>query len=157
MAVRTPSGKTLPGNLAIIPSEQSWVFHAIYQYAFPHLYSSEVCSRNRLVLTDKDEAEYASFESLIETTSDFKQSTVMLCTFHGVWMAFKKDLLSLLEDCVCGKVYGIYFFIFMNWYIRIVYNKIILYKFVFANAEEWLCKLFMHQACVFENEYQYDM
>ena len=41
MAVRTPSGRTLPGNLAIIPSEQSWVFHAIYQYAFPHLYSSE--------------------------------------------------------------------------------------------------------------------
>ena len=105
MAVRTPSGKTLPGNLAIIPSEQSWVFHAIYQYAFPHLYSSEVCSRNRLVLTDEDEAEYKSFESLIEMTSDFKQSTVMLCTFHGVWMAFKKDLLTLLEDCDCGKIF----------------------------------------------------
>ena len=45
----------------------------------------------------------------------------------------------------------------MNWYIRIVYNRIILYQFVFANAEEWLYKLFMHQACVFENKYQYDM
>ena len=77
MAVRTPSGKTLPGNLAIIPSEQSWVFYAIYQHAFPHLYSSEVCSRNRLVLTDEDEAEYRSFEALIETKSEFKQSTVM--------------------------------------------------------------------------------
>jgi hypothetical protein len=108
MAVRTPSGKTLPGNLAIIPSEQSWVFHAIYLYAFPHLYSSKVCSRNCLVLTDEDEAEYKSFEALIETTSDFKQSTVMLCTFHGVWMAFKKDLLTLLEDCDYGKVYGNY-------------------------------------------------
>ena len=106
MAVRTPSGRTLPGNLAIIPSEQSWVFHAIYQYAFPHLYSSEVCSRNRLVLTDEDEAEYRSFESVIETTSDFQNSNVMLCTFHGVWMAFKKDLLTLLEDCEHGKVYG---------------------------------------------------
>ena len=106
MAVRTPSGRTLPGNLAIIPSEQSWVFHAIYQYAFPHLYSSEVCSRNRLVLTDEDEAEYRSFESVIETTSDFQNSKVMLCTFHGVWMAFKKDLLTLLEDCEHGKVYG---------------------------------------------------
>ena len=119
MAVRTPSGKTLPGNLAIIPSEQSWVFHAIYQYAFPHLYSSEVCSRNRLVLTDKDEAEYTSSEALIETTSDFRQSTVMLCTFHGVWMAFKKDLLTLLEDCDCGKIYGNYFYFSINWYIRI--------------------------------------
>ncbi len=78
MAVCTPSERTLPGNLAIIPSEQSWVFHAIYQYAFPNLYSLEVCSRNCLVLTDKDEAEYRSFESLIKTTSDLKQSTVML-------------------------------------------------------------------------------
>ncbi len=97
MAVRTPSGRTLPGNLAIIPSEQSWVFHAIYQYA---------CSRNRLVLTDEDEAEYRSFESVIKTSSDFKHSNVMLCTFLGVWMAFKKDLLTLLEDCERGKVYG---------------------------------------------------
>ena len=66
MAVRTPSGKTLPGNLSIIPSEQKWVFHALYQHAFPQLYSSEVCFRNRLVLTDEDEAEYRSFEDLME-------------------------------------------------------------------------------------------
>jgi hypothetical protein len=71
MAVRTPSGRTLPGNLAIIPSEQSWVFHAIYQNAFQNFYSSKVCSINRIVLTDKDKAEYRSFEALIETTSDF--------------------------------------------------------------------------------------
>ena len=82
-------------------------FCAIYQHAFPHLYSSKVCSRNRLVLTDEDKAEYRSFEALIEITSDFiTQSTVMLCTYHGVWIAFKKDLLTLLEDCECGKVYG---------------------------------------------------
>ena len=127
MAVRTPSGRTLPGNLAIIPSEQSWVFHAIYQYAFPHLYSSEVCSRNRLVLTDKDEAEYRSFEALIETTSDFKQSTVMLCTFHGVWMDFKKDLLTLLEDCDCGKVFMVSRFIVVQTNI---YELVYLNSFV---------------------------
>ncbi len=134
LAVRTPSGRTLPGNLAIIPSEQSWVFHAIYQYAFPHLYSSKVCSRNRLVLTDKDEAEYRSFEALIKTTSDFKQSTVMLCTFHGVWMAFKKDLLTLLEDCDCGKVYGKSVYCCLNWYIQTCIPKffcINLYSFLF--------------------------
>ncbi len=118
MAVRTPSGRTLPGNLAIIPAEQLWVFHANYQYAFPHLYSLEVCSRNCLVLSDKDEAEYRSFESLIKTTSDFKQSTVMLCTFHGVWMAFKKYLLTLLEDCECGKVYGTLVSCCISSYIR---------------------------------------
>jgi hypothetical protein len=125
MAVRTPSGRTLPGNLAIIPSEQSWVFHAIYQHAFPHLYSSKVCSRKRLVLTDKDEAEYRSFEALIKTPSDFKQSTVMLCTFHDVWMAFKKGLLTLLEECYCGKVYSKLVYLHTNFY-----NRIHLYQFI---------------------------
>jgi hypothetical protein len=28
---------------------------------------------------------------------------------------------------------------------------------MFVSTEEWLYKLFMHQACVFENKYQYDM
>ena len=107
MAVRTPSGTTLPGNLTIIPSEQNWVFHAIYQLAFPHLYSSDVCTRNCIVLTYKDDVEYKSFESVIESIDDFKRSTVMLCTFHGIWLAFKKDLLPLLLDqCQYGKLYG---------------------------------------------------
>ncbi len=106
MAVHTPSGTTLPGNLTIIPSEQKWVFHAIYQLAFPHLYSSDMCSRNQLVLTDKDDAKYKSFESVIESIDDFKRSTVMLCTFHGIWLTFKKDLLPLLDQCQYGKLYG---------------------------------------------------
>ncbi len=54
MAVCSASGVTLPGNLTIIPSAQKWVFHAIYQYEFPHLHSSESCSQNRLVFTDED-------------------------------------------------------------------------------------------------------
>jgi hypothetical protein len=84
MAVRSASGDTLPGNLTIIPSAQKWVFHAIYQHAFPHLYSSEVCSRNRLVLTDEDTSQFKPFESLISTTHIFNLSKVMICTFHGI-------------------------------------------------------------------------
>jgi hypothetical protein len=106
MAVCTPSDTTLPGSLTIVPSEQKWVFQAIYQLVFPHLYSSEVCSRNRLLLTGEDGAEYKSFESVIETVDDFKRSKVMLCTFHGIWMAFKKDLLPLLDVCQYGKLYS---------------------------------------------------
>ena len=84
---------------------------------------------------DKDEAEYRSFEALIETTSDFKNSTVMLCTFHGVWMAFKKDLLTLLEDCDCGKVYGTSVSPCINWYIQTRISKffcIIPYSFLYS-------------------------
>jgi len=50
----------------------------------------------------------------------------MLCSFHAIWLPFKKDLLPKLDSCVHGKVYG-----------------------------EWLYKLFMHQSCVFENQEQY--
>jgi hypothetical protein len=106
MAVHTPSGTTFPGNLTIVPSEQKWVFQSIYQLVFPYLYSSEVCYRNQLVLTYEDDAEYKSFESVIETVEEFWKSKVMLCTFHGIWMAFKKDLLPLLDICKCGKLYG---------------------------------------------------
>jgi len=62
--------------------------------------------RNRLVLTDEDEAEYRSFEDLIQVTKEFSKSSVMLCTFHGIWMAFKKDLITLLDECACGKLLG---------------------------------------------------
>ncbi len=106
MAVGTANGSTLPGNLTIIPSEQKWVFHSIYQIAFPYLYSADVCSRNRVVITDKDDAKYRSFESLMDTLDIFAKSTVMLYTFHAIWMPFKKDLLPLLDDCPHDKVYG---------------------------------------------------
>ena len=117
MAVRTSTGSTLPGNLTIIPSEQKWVFHSIYSLAFRYLYSDEICSRNRVVLTDEDDAEYTSFEGLIETSSIFSKSTVMLCTFHAIWMAFKKDLLPRLDACEHGKVVGtirLYHFVCTN-------------------------------------------
>jgi hypothetical protein len=38
MAVRTPAGKTFPGNFAIIPSSKKWVFHAIFRLAFLELW-----------------------------------------------------------------------------------------------------------------------
>jgi hypothetical protein len=84
MAVRTANGSTLPGNSTIIPSEQKWVFHSIYQLAFPYLYPADVYSRNRVVITDEDDAEYRSFESLIDTLDIFSKSSVMLCTFHAI-------------------------------------------------------------------------
>jgi hypothetical protein len=75
MAVYSASGDTLPGNLTITPSAQKWVLHAIYQHAFPHLYSSEVCSGNRVVLTDEDTSQFKPFEGLIppQTFSSYQK------------------------------------------------------------------------------------
>jgi hypothetical protein len=84
MAVWTSNGKTLLGNLTMIPSEQKWVFHAIYELAFPELYSNEVCSQKLVVISDEDEAEYWLFESVIETSEVFSRSKVLICTFHGI-------------------------------------------------------------------------
>ena len=67
-----------------------------------------ICKRNRFVLTDEEDAEYRSFEAVIKSMKEFQKSTVMLCTFHGIWMAFKKDLISLLSDCQHGQVLGEY-------------------------------------------------
>jgi hypothetical protein len=108
MAVRSASGDTLPGDLTIIPSAQKWVFHAIYQHAFPHVYSSEVCLRNRLVLTDEDTSQFKPFESLITTTNIFKLSKVMICTFHfhGIWMAFKKAIFLNYGKSKYAPIYG---------------------------------------------------
>ncbi len=106
MAVHSAIGDTLPGNLTIIPSAQKWVFHAIYQHVFSHLYSSEVCSRNRPVLTEEDTSQFKPFESLITTTNIFKLSKVMICTFHGIWMAFKKAILLNYRKSKYVPIYG---------------------------------------------------
>jgi hypothetical protein len=62
MAVRSPTGKTFPGNYTIIPSAKKWVFHAIYRLAFLSLYGEHICLLNQLVITDEEDAEYCSFD-----------------------------------------------------------------------------------------------
>ncbi len=81
MAICTPTGKTFPGNYTIIPLSKKWVFHAIFQLAFVELYGKKVFSLNRLVLTDEEDAEYRSFETMIATHDSFKKSKVMICFF----------------------------------------------------------------------------
>ena len=98
MAIRTPTGKTFPRNFTIIPSSKKWVFHAIFCLAFVSLYGEHICSLNRLVLTDEKDAEYRSFESLIKTHEIFQSSSVMLCTFHAIWLPFKRDIYHLLPS-----------------------------------------------------------
>jgi hypothetical protein len=92
MAVQTPCGKTFPGNFTIIPSSKKWVLHAIFHLAFLQLYGTGICSMNRLILTDKEDAEYGSFEALIAMNDIFKSSKVMLCIYHAIWQPFKSIL-----------------------------------------------------------------
>jgi len=94
MAVRTPSGKTFPGNFSVIPSAKKWVFHAIFRLAFFEIWRRGML-KNCLVLTDEEDAEYRSFESLIATNVKFQKSKVMLCIFHAIWQPYKRDIYPL--------------------------------------------------------------
>ncbi len=67
MAVHSPTGKTFPENFTITPSANKWVFHAIYCLAFLSLYGKLLYLLNQLVITDEEDAEYCSFETLILT------------------------------------------------------------------------------------------
>jgi hypothetical protein len=98
MAIRTPTGRTFPGNFTIIPSAKKWVFQAIFQHAFLSLYGECICFLNRLVLTDEEDAEHSFFECFIETYNVFQFSRVMLCTFHAVWQPFLRDFYPVLPS-----------------------------------------------------------
>ncbi len=98
MAIGTPTGKKFPGNYTIIPSSKKWVFHSIFCLAFMSLYGEHVCSMNRLVLTDEEDAEYCAFDSVIATQDAFSSSKVMLCSFHAIWQPFKQDIYNLLPS-----------------------------------------------------------
>jgi len=50
---------------------------------------------NHLVLSDEEDAEYRSFESLIATNVKFKKCKVMLCIFHATWQPFKRNIYPL--------------------------------------------------------------
>ena len=101
LAIRTPSGETFPGNFTFIPSGKRWVFQCIYQYAFTALFGKTTCSRNRLAMFDDDVAEHGPFQSCINTIPEFRNSRVMLCVFHAVWMPFKDILMRTITARFC--------------------------------------------------------
>ena len=114
MAVRTPQGKTFPGNLTVIPSGKRWVFSTIYQRAFILLYGEATCSHNCLLLCDEDHCEYGPFEDAIVTNKCFQKLSLFICNFHGIWMPFKEKVFKLLpckdggsqELTEVGREYG---------------------------------------------------
>ena len=59
---------------------------------FPYLYGSQTIQRNQLALTDEDTSEYRMFEMITSMVPNYKQSKVMLCTFHAIWKYFKEHI-----------------------------------------------------------------
>ncbi len=96
MAIRAPTGRTFPENFTIIPSSKKWVFHAIFRQAFLSLYDKFICSLNRLVVTDEEDAEYRSFECLIATQIFFNFQE--LCYVPSMLFG---NLLSVIYICCC--------------------------------------------------------
>ncbi len=93
--------ENFPRQFTIIPSSKKWVFHAIFCLVFLELYGDEVCSMNRLVLTDEEDDKYGSFESRIATNEKFKKTNVMLCFFS---MQYGNHLNVIYILCVPGNL-----------------------------------------------------
>jgi hypothetical protein len=98
MGERSASGDTLPGNLTIIPSWQKWVFHSIYKYVFPICILYNLCK--------KSTCPHWQGSSEYSREDHFSQSTVMPCTFHGIWMAFNQSIVKTDGDNDFGILYG---------------------------------------------------
>lgn len=159
MAIRTVSGRTFPGNLTVVPSGCRWVFMCLYKLAFVALYTRRTCSRNRLYLTDDDNAEYGPYENLIATNQIFGMSTVMLCIFHAVWQPFREKVFSLLPKHP-GKS-KMLTEVGENWGELCA----CLYCYTFRRCEltpstlvagNYLYNCFQRQCCVYESKIQYD-
>ena len=57
-------------------------------------------------MTDEDPSEYSPMENLILTENHFKKSNGMLCTFHGIWMAVKQEMVKMYGDQDVTILYG---------------------------------------------------
>ncbi len=142
----------------MILSSKKWVFHAIS--AFLSLYREHICSLNSLVLTDKEDIEYRSFECLIVTHYVFWISKVMLCTFHAVWQPFKHDLYPLLpskktckgkliELTEVGQKWAEYQY-FINKHLKIIFYDLI--YILNCSLATYLYANFQHQTCVYRTK-----
>ncbi|KAL7543722.1 hypothetical protein ACHAXR_013004 [Thalassiosira sp. AJA248-18] len=94
MVVKDANGQTFIGNATVIPSGKRWVFQKIYQSFFVHLYGRVTISRNRLALTDDDNAEWGAFDNCIKTMNCYQDSTHMLCVcvFHALVMGYHEQI-----------------------------------------------------------------
>jgi hypothetical protein len=112
-AIKDSVGQVFPGNITVIPSGKAWVFMLIFQHAFPFLFGEGTVSMNRLGLTDEDASEYGAFENCIESVAVYKDSKLMICTFHAIWQPFKEGIYPVLprdtpggELSDVGRLYG---------------------------------------------------
>ena len=88
MVVKDPCGSVYIGNITFIPSGKRWVYDMIYKNFFIILLGKLTISRNRLGLTDDDEAEWGPLDDAIKTIDCWKKSKHMLCNFHALTLAF---------------------------------------------------------------------
>ena len=101
--VKDSSGQTFIGNTTLIPLGKHWVFGLIYKYFFPRIYGDVTILRNRLTLTDNDEAMWGPLENAIKFSKCWGNTVHMLCMFHALSIPFHESIYKLLPHCGTGK------------------------------------------------------
>ena len=103
MVIKDSNNQTFIGNATVIPSGKRWVYMMIYKTFFRELYGETTLSRNRLCLTDNDEAEWGPLDDVIKTVDWWKGSQHMLCMFHALTLTYFKDVYPKLPHRGKGK------------------------------------------------------
>ena len=103
MVIKDSNNQTFIGNATMIPSGRRWVFMMIYKMFFRELYGETTLSRNRLCLTDNDEAEWGPLDEVIKTVPCWNGSRHMLCMFHALTLMYFKDIYPKLPHRGKGK------------------------------------------------------
>ena len=103
LVTKDANGQTFIGNATVIPSGKRWVFLKIYQVFFIEMYGEATIGRNRLALTDDDNAEHGPLDNCIATMKCYASSLHMLCVFHAIVMAYQEQVQSKLPRIGKGK------------------------------------------------------
>ena len=83
MVVKDPYGSVYIGNITFIPSGRRCVYNMIYENFFIILLGKLTISRNRLGLTDDDEAAWGPLDDAIKTIDCWKNlSTCYVISMH---------------------------------------------------------------------------
>jgi hypothetical protein len=124
---RKPNGNTFIANVTLVPSGkdhsyyfimrvqwmynhyilsigQAWVYRLVSRYIWPVHFGSVTISRNRLGLTDEERAEYETFERNIALDPNYRNSKLMLCAFHAIWMPFRQTVRPTLPKSSGGNL-----------------------------------------------------
>ena len=94
--IKEATGHSFVVNATVMPCGRRWIFHKVYRNFFLYLYGRIAISRIQLVLTDDDLSSHGALADVKVLDECWSDVLHMLCVFHGLVMAYHKNVWPLL-------------------------------------------------------------